>query len=172
MSSVQPLRPQDILVILKLHILAGEPWTLVQVGATLGLSASGVHGSIQRLCQANLFDAKRREVRGRNVFEFLVHGLKYWIPSTLGPQSQGVPTATSAPPLSEQLSSGASWVWPHIDGEAFGQSVTPFHSAIPDAARRDPALHELLALVETFRIGRLREKRLAEEALKLRLGVK
>lgn len=157
---------------LKLHVLTGGQWTLAQVGAALGLSASGIHGSVQRLDQANLFDAKRREVRGRNVFEFLVYGLKYWLPPVLGPQSQGVPTAMSAPPLSGQLSGGAVWVWPHIDGEAFGQSVAPFHSAIPDAARRDPALHELLALVETFRVGRLRERRLAEEALKLRLGVK
>lgn len=165
------LRPQDVLLALKLHVVRSQPWTIAQLAASVGLSASGVHGSIQRLGAAQLFNQKRREIRPRAVLEFLRYGLKYWLPAQLGPQSEGLLTAASAPPLSTQMSGGITYVWSHIEGEEMGQSVVPFHPAIPEAARRDPKLYELLALTEVFRVGRVREQELASQAMAERLGL-
>ena len=157
-------------MVLKLHLIAGGPWTFAQVANAVNLSTSGVHGSVQRLDEAQLFSAKRRQVRPRNVLEFLTHGLRYWLPVRLGAPSRGIHTAAAGPPLASLLSGGADYVWPHVAGAHHGPSVVPFRPAVPEAAQRDPALHELLALTETFRVGRARERRLAAEHLSQRLG--
>jgi hypothetical protein len=56
-------------------------------------------------------------------------------------------------------------VWSHGEGTVRGLTLESLHKAAPEAARRDPALHELLALVDGFRDGRGRERRLAEREL-------
>lgn len=165
-----PLRPHDLLVALKVHVLGAQPWTLSALAASVDLSTSGVHGSLQRLEQSRLYSAQRRAVQGRNLAEFLEHGLKYWLPARLGPEAKGIPTAASAPPLASHFVGGTTHVWAHLEGTAIGSTVVPFHPAIPEAARRDAALYELLALVECFRIGRAREQKLASEMLRQRLG--
>jgi hypothetical protein len=43
---------------------------------------------------------------------------------------------------------------------------------VPDAARSDPKLYELLALVDAIRVGRARERKLAESELEKRLAHK
>ncbi len=50
-----------------------------------------------------------------------------------------------------------------------GFAVEPLYTSVPMAAKADPALYELLALVDTLRVGRARERNLAEEELKKRL---
>jgi hypothetical protein len=42
---------------------------------------------------------------------------------------------------------------------------------VPGAARRDPALYDLLALVDALRFGRARERSLAEKEIAHRLHV-
>ena len=165
------LRPQDVLVALKLALPwpPGRAWTLLELSQALGLSASGIHGSTNRLRAAGLADPTGRP-RSRNLLEFLLHGLKYWIPASLGSPCLGLATGPSGPPLSVSLVGGVDFVWPHLDGEAYGPSLAPFHPSVPEAARRDPKLYALLSLVETLRIGRTRERALAEQALSLRLG--
>ena len=54
-------------------------------------------------------------------------------------------------------------VWPDPDGEVRGATLEPLHKAAPKAARRDPALHELLALIDALRDGRVRERQMAEK---------
>jgi hypothetical protein len=46
------------------------------------------------------------------------------------------------------------------------QPVEPLFKAAPDAARREPRLCELLALVDALRAGRARDKALATARLK------
>ena len=50
-----------------------------------------------------------------------------------------------------------------------GATLEPLHKAAPKAARKDPALHELLALIDALRDGRVRERQLAEKELSARL---
>ena len=80
------------------------------------------------------------------------------------------------PPLKALLAdtapgSASSYVWPTGDGREMGQQLQPFFPTVPMAAATDPALHELLALVEAFRVGSAREKKVATKELRRRLGV-
>jgi hypothetical protein len=62
-------------------------------------------------------------------------------------------------------------VWPDPDGRVQGAAVQPLYASVPGAARRDPALYDLLALVDALRIGRARERNLAEKEIAQRLNV-
>jgi len=48
--------------------------------------------------------------------------------------------------------------------------VQPLHPGVPGAAQRDPVLYDLLALVDALRIGRARERALAEKEIGQRLA--
>ena len=105
------------------------------------------------------------------VEEFLIHGVKYAFPVQRGETTRGMPTGYAAPPLKDQIADNGDLppVWPDPDGEVRGATLEPLHKAAPKAARKDPALHELLALIDALRDGRVREKQLAEKELSVRL---
>lgn len=170
------LRPQDLLVGLDVFTLGGRPWTLAEVASPLHLSVSEVHGALSRLAASNLFSPASRRANAANLHEFIVHGVRYWLPPVIGPLGPGLATAGCAPPLRDLLAevapgSPASYVWPLAEGRELGQQLVPFFATVPMAAAADPGLHELLALVEVFRVGSARERRIGERELGRRLGV-
>jgi len=84
--------------------------------------------------------------------------------------TRGMPTAHAAPPLSEEImGDDLPPVWPDPEGTVRGETLEPLYRTVPMAARNDPQLYELLALVDAIRIGRARERNLAEKHLKERL---
>jgi hypothetical protein len=104
--------------------------------------------------------------------EFLIYGVRYAFPTQEKAMTRGMPTAWAAPPLVGELAAAADAprpVWPDANGEARGAAVEPLYKSVPQAARRDAALYELLALVDAIRIGRARERKLAESMLRSRL---
>lgn len=164
------LRPQDILVLLEL-VLWGENWTFDLLAHELGLSASAVHRSVDRAAAAGLYRSAGREVDRSALEEFLVHGLRYVFPAQWGGEARGIPTAWAASPLRDRLSQSGSNppVWPDPHGAVRGIALEPLDPRVPDAARRDKGLCELLALIDAIRIGGARERALAAEELKNRL---
>ena len=73
------LKPQDIMVLLKLIANDGNDWTYNGLAVELGMSHSEVHGAAKRALAAQL--AVKREDRLtpniRNFVEFIVHGLRF-----------------------------------------------------------------------------------------------
>ena len=116
-------------------------------------------------------DAQTGRPLFKAVEEFLIHGVKYAFPVQRGETTRGVPTAYAAPPLSGQIVANGDLppIWPDPDGEVRGATLEPLHKAAPKAAQKDPVLHELLALVDALRDGRVRERQLAEKELSVRL---
>lgn len=167
----QGLKPQDILVLLKLLALEGKPRRLVDLAMELGLAQSEVSASLERARRSGLINAQKKELIRSALEEFLIHGLKYSFPAEIGMLARGIPTSHSAPPLAEKIVSNEDdqYVWPHPDGSLRGQAVSPLCQWAPEAARKDPRLHELLALVDALRVGRARERMLAAEELRRRL---
>lgn len=167
------LRPQDILVLLKLALWRREEaWTFDSIAHELGLSASAVHRSVDRAAEAGLYRRGKREVERHALQEFLLHGLRYVYPAKWGGEARGIPTAWAAPPIADELSSSGKNppVWPDAHGQVRGIALEPLHPAVPGAARRDKSLAELLALVDALRVGGARERALAAKNLKARLA--
>lgn len=165
------LKPQDVLVLLKLLIASDEKWSFASLGEVLFMSPSEVHAGVKRAQIASLYAEATGEPIRANLLEFLIHGVKYAFPVQLGSQARGIPTAHAAGPLRELVTQDGLLppVWSHQEGSIAGLSVAPIYKAAPAAALRDPTLHEYLALVDAIRLGRTREQRLAEGILKERL---
>ncbi|MEY4637477.1 MAG: hypothetical protein RJA55_3275 [Acidobacteriota bacterium] len=167
------LKPQDVLVLAKLIVGHGQRRTMAQLAADLGLSSSQVHGSLKRLEKSRLVATPANGGRPivHAVEEFLIYGLKYVFPAQRGEITRGIPTAHATPPLSHHFAPGSDLppVWPDPDGGVRGTALDPLHKMVPGAVRKDPALYELLALIEALRDGRARERQLAERELATRL---
>jgi hypothetical protein len=164
-------KPQDIVVALKLALAATPRPSYADLGADLGMSASEAHAAVRRLGEARLLDPETQEVRREILHRFLVHGVPHAFPARTREVTRGLPTAWAAPALAGKFSAGDQIppVWPDPDGQVQGAAVQPLYSSVPQAARRDAALYDLLALVDALRLGRARERALAEEELAQRL---
>ncbi|MFC1679610.1 hypothetical protein ACFL2T_05315 [Elusimicrobiota bacterium] len=165
------IKPQDLLVLLKLVSNRNPEWRNIDFAQELGISNSEVGMALERARHVGLFDPSKRRLLTTPFLEFLIHGLKYVFPARLGAVCRGVPTSHSAPPLAGQIVSEEhdQYVWAHDDGKVRGQSVPPLYPSAPQAALRDPQLHELLALVDALRVGRARERQIAAQELGRRL---
>jgi hypothetical protein len=166
------LKPQDILVLLKLSIEPERP-TYLSLAQQLHLYPSEVHASVKRARAAHLIQGPpdQERINRSGLLELLLHGLRYVFPVEKGALTRGVPTAYAASPLKEQIAPDGEPVpvWPFSDGTVRGYSFSPLHKNAPLAALEDPKLYELLALVDGLRDGRAREREIAGRELKLRL---
>ena len=169
MSEHKGMRPQDICVLLKIIAKRNEQWFNKDLAYELSISSSEISESLNRSRIAQLIDEEKQHVFKKNLIEFLVHGLKYVFPEVPGTIGQGIPTAHSAPPLNRMIKSFEQYVWEDINGDSKGLIITPLYKTMPKAARRDYNLYELLALVDTLRIGKARERNIAEDELKKRI---
>lgn len=163
------LKPQDVVVVLKLLGYAGNRPPFVQIARDLALSSSEVHAAMKRAQAAHLLHGP--ELSNRPIVsaleEFLIHGIKYAFPAEHGKPSRGVPTSYAAAPLNRFIVPGDEPipVWPYYKGEKRGIALTPLYTLLPIAALQDPILYEQLALIDAIRDGRARERLLAEEEL-------
>ncbi len=167
------LKPQDIVVLLKLHSQKDPGWSFPRLAAELGLSPATVHDALQSAGMSRLYDPIRKEPLRAPLAEFLVHGLKYVFPAKRGPTVRGMPTGFAAPPLANKGIAVPTNppVWPFGRGEARGYAVEPLFKTVPLAASRDEDLYRLLALIDAIRDGSAREQKLAAGLLREELGL-
>jgi DNA-binding Xre family transcriptional regulator len=71
------LTPQDLLVLLKLHLWQGKSWRYSDLATSLGMSASEVHAGLKRSATAKLYNSEAQQVLLPHLEELLIHGLKY-----------------------------------------------------------------------------------------------
>jgi hypothetical protein len=143
----------------------------------LHMSASEINAAVKRAARARLLTPPvGRSQPPRPIVmaleEFLIHGLRYAFPPERGELTRGIPTSGAAPPLAQNHSLGDEPppVWPHPEGAVKGYGFSPLYRSAPQAARADPALYELLALVDAVRDARCRQRNLAARELMQRLN--
>ncbi|MGI9067640.1 MAG: hypothetical protein ACR2HX_14735 [Pyrinomonadaceae bacterium] len=170
------LKPQDIVVVLKLCGYGLNRPPFAQIAADLAMSQSEVHGAVKRAQAAHLLHGSEMNDRPNlsAIEEFLIHGVKYAFPAEHGASTRGFPTSYAAAPLNRLIAAGDDPVpvWPHPEGTQRGIALAPLYKTVPTAAMRDPLLYEKLALVDALRDGRTRERKLAEQELKKLLRMK
>ncbi|WP_241739285.1 MarR family transcriptional regulator [Pontibacter beigongshangensis] len=163
------MRPQDIVVLLTIIAQGGDLWMMKDIAQEAYISASEVTESLNRSAKAGLVDKSKKKVMRHALLEFLTHGLRYVFPQEPGAIVRGVPTAFSASPLDKLIMSNEKLVWPYAKGKERGQSVEPLYPSVVEAALNKPELYELLALVDALRVGRVRERELANKELEKRI---
>lgn len=164
------LRPADVAVALWLSVGHDERYETVSEVLEIGLGEA--HRSVGRLRDAGLLLPESRRPARDELLGFIVSGVRYCFYPVLGPETRGVPTAHSAPPLDRIIMSDSPVVWPDASGQARGSSLLPLFPGAPAAARRDPGLYQALSLVDAIRIGRARERKAAENALREMVGTR
>lgn len=162
------LRPQDIMVLLKLAVHPKQEWTYAGLAHDLVMSASEVHAALGRAEHSGLFSQELRRPLLGNLEEFLIHGVKYAYPPEIGGITRGVPTAGNHQVFLKVFPSGPeeTYVWPWLGGNARGMSLSPLYKSAPLAAEHDARLYTALALVDALRLGRKREMDFAKPRLK------
>jgi hypothetical protein len=165
------LKPQDIVILLKIHSLKNHDWAYKSLAGSLGMSASEVHSGLKRCEVSSLYAASSGQIRSQAVLEFLIHGLKYVFPAQPGAMRRGIPTAHSAEPLSSCLSASpeSAYVWADPSGKVKGQTIELLYKSVPTAVQNDHGLYELLSLIDAIRLGRVREQQLVIGLLEQRL---
>jgi hypothetical protein len=167
------LKPQDVLILLKLVAVGKANWSYNSLSVEVGMSPSEVHAALKRSIASGL--AMRREDRIypniSNLEEFLIHGLKYVFIPDRGELTRGLPTGHAAAPLKGRCASSAEPppVWPDPSGPVRGLAFSPLYKSASKAAQKDHELYELLVLVDAIRGGRARERELSVVELKNRL---
>jgi hypothetical protein len=163
------MKPQDVVILLKIIALNSDRWQQLPVAHSLRMSQSEVSQSVARSRYAGLIDDSGKRVMRRALFDFLQYGLAVVFPVKPGAIVRGMPTAHSAAPLNLEISSDESYVWPFALGDVRGHGIAPLYVSVPQAARDDARLYELLSLVDVLRVGKAREKKLAIHELQNRI---
>ena len=166
MKSHNGMRPQDIVILLKILSISQEDWQYRDLAADLSISISEISESLNRSHVAGLVDESRRKVHRQSLMEFLQYGLRYVFPVVPGTMVTGVATAHSQPFFKTKFDAEIDYVWPDENGNGRGLALTPLHKGVPAAVQKDDRLYQWLAAIDILRAGRVREKKLALDVLK------
>lgn len=95
------LKPQDLVVALKLLGYVGSRPPFAKIAGDLVMSQSEVHAAVKRAQAAHLLHGPELFNRPNisALEEFLIHGVKYAFPAERGGPSRGIPTSYAAEPL-------------------------------------------------------------------------
>jgi len=154
---------------------AADPSSVRSLAEATGLSKSEVSNVLARLADSGLGrqrSGERFSVNYRALNEFLVHGVRYVFPARAKELTRGIVTGLTAPVFSEGILHAAADhvpVWPDPKGNVSGAAVEPLYRTVTTAVKQDLLLYELLALVDSIRIGLPRERNLAIALLSDRL---
>lgn len=160
------MRPQDIVILLKIIALDNKPWQNKDLARSLYISGSEISEALHRNELAGLIDYKKKRVNRQSLMEFLEHGLHYVFPQYPGTMVTGMPTAHCHPFMQQYFNAELQYVWPDSEwGEVRGLTIEPLYSGQVKAAREDAELYKMLALLDVIRVGRLREVHIAIEEL-------
>jgi len=167
------LRPQDMVVLLRLSLYKDKTPAYATIAEEVQLTASEVHASVNR---SHLAQLVKKDAQGRPTVLleplklFLFHGVRYCFPPIRGEMTRGMPTAHACSPLASKIlnSNDPVPVWPDKNGTIRGMTFQPLYPTVPEAARRNSQLYELLALTDALRGGSPRERLLAQQEIETR----
>lgn len=165
MKTHNGMRPQDIVILLKILTIQKENWQLRDLAFELDLSVSEISESLIRSHIAGLIDESRRKVYRKSLWEFLEHGIHYVFPQQPGTMVTGIPTAHSFKYFKEKIVSNLDYVWPDENGKIRGLSIKPLYKGVTKAVLNDQTLHMLLAAIDIIRVGKVRELNMALQVL-------
>jgi hypothetical protein len=169
------LRPQDLVVLLRLSLEPGAAPSYAVLAEELNLTASEIHAGLNRALAAQLVrkDESGKVILVREALRlFIQFGARYSFPAVHGSISRGMPTSYAAPPLKDKIvqPNEAVPVWPFKNGSVRGNTLYPLYPTVPETANRNPALYELLVLFDAVRSGSNRERSMASKILDERLA--
>ena len=170
MKAHNGMRPHDVVVLLKI-ISIGDKWLNKDLSESLYISSSEISESLNRSMIARLISPDKKKVFKSALIRFIENGLAFVFPVEPGAIERGIPTAHSAPILKEHFLSEENYVWPSPNGKVRGQSIVPLYPNQIRAVLNDEKLYNMLALIDSVRVGKVRECEKALELLRQIFGL-
>jgi hypothetical protein len=164
------MRPQDVVILLKILVIGNLEWQYRDLSNSLSISISEISESLNRSYIAGLIDVNRKKVFRQSLMEFIEYGLKYVFPQLPGTLVTGIGTAHSHTFYKKKIISDLNFVWPDEDGDLQGLAIQPLYKSVVNAAKQDEILYKLLASVDIIRVGKTREKKIAIAEIKKALS--
>jgi len=176
------LKPQDVMIILKIVAMHQREWKYSEVALELHMSPSEVHAGVRRLKKCSLLTELRLGIGGAEqkmhlpeidaLKEFLRHGILYVFPAVYSEPSKGIPTSYGVEHLFEgfHFTGGFIPVWELDVGEYVGAGVKPLYPSAAKAAMDDFRLYELMALTDALRTDDKQLRDFAWDKMNLMLG--
>ena len=121
------MRPQDVVILLKIIALNTEVWQNKHLSEQLYISASEVSESLNRSALAGLISDDKRRVYINALFEFLQYGLQYVFPTAAGAMVNGIYTAHSHPFIKSHFKSEMNYVWRYERSKVCGLMIEPLY---------------------------------------------
>lgn len=151
-----------------------SPFSVRGLAQSTGIGKSEVSNALSRCYFSGLAKPAHSDgppsVNTKALLEFLVYGIRYVFPVRPQEITRGIATTLTAPVLGNELRSiEQPPVWPYAKGNVAGPAIEPLFKTAPAAALRDHLLYEMLALVDSIRIGLPRERNLAVQKLEILL---
>ena len=174
------LKPQDCVLLLKIIANPRKSWSQRALATELCISVFEVNKGIKRLVNSELIrkestDPVKLIPNLTAAKEFFIHGVRYCFPAKLGELTPGIPTSIAAPIFKDKFLLGNEPlpVWPYGKGKLRGVALSPLYKSVPQSVDEHPddEFYNLLALVDTIRQGRARERALAIKMLKEKLEI-
>jgi hypothetical protein len=167
------IKPQDIVVLVKLISLGRKNWSQNSIANEICLSPSQINDAFKRLVSSGLLTPYQSPNKPEPIIqaceEFFIHAIKYVFPVKLGEVVRGIPTSYAAPSLNNQIVIGKDPipVWPYGEGKERGVALRPLYPSVPESVSKhpDPVFYDLLTLLDAIRSGRARERNLAPQKL-------
>ncbi len=159
------MRPQDIVVLLKIISKGNTPWRHQDLSNELFISQSEISESLHRNQEAGLIGGDKKKVYRQSLLNFIEYGLRYVYPAKPGAMANGIYTAHSHPFMQQQFRSEINYVWPAERGPVRGLSIEPLYKEVVKAVMLDEKLYKMLALIDVVRVGKMRELKIALEEL-------
>lgn len=103
------------------------------------------------------------------LINLIIYSFQYFFHTEASVIDIGIPTVFNNKKLSEHLSYSSSlpYIWPAQSYRSVsGLSVEPLHKSVPYAALEDDFIYDVFCLIDVFRIGSPREKKIAEKLLR------
>jgi hypothetical protein len=163
------MRPQDVVILLKILSLKEKEWQYRDLAHDLGISISEVSGSLKRSHIAGLVDESKKKVFRQSLMEFIEFGVHYVFPQIPGTMVTGFPTGHSHPLFKKKFISDENFVWPDMQGNVRGLAIEPLYKSAVAACQKDPELYIMLASIDMVRLGSTRERKEALIELKKRI---
>lgn len=176
------LKPQDVMIILKIVAMHQRDWKYSEAALELSMSPSEVHAGVKRLKRCSLLTELRMNIGSReqrlhlpdisSLKEFLRYGLRHVFPAQLTEPARGLPTSTGVEHLFVGLTERNFYkpVWELQAGEYEGIGLKPLYPSAPQAAVNDFTLYELLALTDAIRGDNQAVREFAWTKINLMLG--
>lgn len=165
MKAHNGMRPQDIVILLKILTISDPNWQYRDMASSLYVSTSEISESLNRSHIAGLVDESKRKVYRKSLMEFIRYGLHYVFPQVPGTMVTGIATAHSHPFYARLFKSEMNYVWPDENGDRRGLVIQPLYTSVVKAVKNDETLYLLLASIDIIRVGRTRELKVAVEEL-------